>query len=73
MDASNGRENSISNHELTPAKFLLKSQSFEALTRKDKEPNFHMVKKSYDIESYISNGCSSNQNWQPCGSGKLRC
>ena len=52
MDASNRSENSISNHEVTPAKFLLKSQSFEALIRKDKEPDFHKVKKSDDIESY---------------------
>ena len=52
MDASNGCEHSIFNHELTPAKFLLKSQSFEAIIRKDNEPDFHKVKKSDNIESY---------------------
>ena len=51
MDSNNGSENFISNPELTPAEFLLKTQSFEALTRKDKEPDFHKINKLGNIES----------------------
>ena len=41
----------LTNPQLTPAKFLLKTQSFEALMRKDKEPDFHKINKSGNVES----------------------
>ena len=54
MDVSDGSDDSFSNHELAAAEFLLKSQSFEALLRKDKEPDLYKIKKSEDIESNIT-------------------